>query len=80
MTGDARTGTVLVVDQQPTLTTREKDVLRWASYGFTSGETAEKMAVGHETVRKVRAKVLQKLEATSITQAVAIAVREGLIV
>lgn len=61
------------------LSRRERQVLEDASNGFTVRETAMILNVAPSTVKYYRGRLVKKLEADSITHAVAIALRKGLI-
>jgi LuxR family transcriptional regulator len=61
------------------LTPRELECLRWAAAGKTSGETAIILGRSLETVRLHIKNAITKLEATNRSQAVAMAIRLGLI-
>ena len=62
-----------------TLTAREKEVLFLVASGLEGKEIARELFVAHDTVRTHVAHTLAKLGARSRAQAVAIAVRQGLI-
>lgn len=62
-----------------TLTAREKEVLFLVASGLEGKEIARELVVAHDTVRTHVAHALAKLGARSRAQAVAIAVRQGLI-
>ena len=59
------------------LTRRERDVLALLADGFTTAEVAEKLYVSEHAVRSRIKSLLQKLDARTREQAVAIAIREG---
>jgi len=61
------------------LTPREIDVLRLMADGFDTNEIAGKLCYSERTVKNVLHDVVTKLNARSRSQAVAFAVREGLI-
>lgn len=61
------------------LTPRELECLHWAAAGKTSGETAIILDRSLETVRLHIKNAIAKLEATNRSQAVAMAIRLGLI-
>lgn len=58
---------------------REKDVLRWAAHGKSSWETAAILGLTENTVNFYIRNVATKLQAANKTQAVAIALRSGLL-
>ncbi len=62
---------------QETLTERELDVLKCMAEGLSNQEIAEKLVVGERTIRTHIDHILQKLKATSRTQAVMVALRRG---
>ena len=61
------------------LTARERDVLRAFAEGVSQRETAARLGVGLSTVKRCVVSARLKLGATTTTQAVAIAVRRGLL-
>ena len=61
------------------LSKRQTQVLQYAAEGLTRRETAISLGISPDTVRQHRYVVMLKLNAKSMTQAVAIAIREGLI-
>lgn len=63
----------------PVLTDRERDVLSWAARGKTSAEIAEILGLKGDTVEVHFKNILRKLQASNRTQAVAIALMQGLI-
>jgi len=63
----------------PTLTSRERDVLRLLADGCSNGTIAERLAISPQTVRTHVQKAMARLGATTRTQAVATALREALI-
>ena len=60
------------------LTKPERMVLRCASYGLTTDETATKLLRSAATVKYHRTNVLMKLRASNITHAVALAYEGGI--
>lgn len=64
---------------QPSLTDREKEVLKWAGMGKTSDETAAILHVSHKTIEAHIKSAMVKLGATNKTQATVQAVYRGLI-
>ena len=62
-----------------TLTAREADVLTLMVAGATNVEIAEKLALGRETIKSHVHNILNKLGASGRVEAVAIAVRRGLV-
>jgi len=63
----------------PTLTARERDVLRLLADGCSNEAIAERLAISPQTVRTHLQKAMARLGATTRTQAVATALREALI-
>jgi DNA-binding NarL/FixJ family response regulator len=63
----------------PTLTQREREVLRHLSEGLSNEEIGKQLFISPETVRTHVRKAMSKLEADTRTQAVAIALRQSLI-
>jgi len=75
----ALTGAKLSEVNQPDLTPREKQCLVWAADGKTSGEIADILGISESTVVFHIKNFIQKLGVTNRSQAVAKAVRLGLI-
>lgn len=63
----------------PTLTRRERDVLRLLAGGNANDAIAAELGISSETVRTHIRKAMTKLDADTRTQAVAIALRQSLI-
>jgi DNA-binding NarL/FixJ family response regulator len=63
----------------PELSAREGDILRLLGAGMTTKEIAGALFISPETVRTYIRRAMQKLEANTRTQAVAIAIRRSLI-
>jgi DNA-binding NarL/FixJ family response regulator len=63
----------------PELTRRERDVLRLLADGLTNEEVGRQLYISAETVRAHVRKAMTKLGADTRTQAVAVALRHGLI-
>jgi DNA-binding CsgD family transcriptional regulator len=61
------------------LSPREREVLGWAASGKTAWETATLIGVGERAIRLYTENAMAKLNAKTKTQAVAIAVRNGII-
>jgi DNA-binding NarL/FixJ family response regulator len=68
-----------ITDRAPTLTQREREVLRHLSDGLSNEETGKALHISPETVRTHIRKAMRKLEADTRTQAVAIALRQSII-
>jgi DNA-binding NarL/FixJ family response regulator len=66
-------------DGIPSLTQRERDVLRLLADGLSNDEIGKRLFISPETVRTHVRKAMAKLEADTRTQAVAIALRQSLI-
>lgn len=60
------------------LTDREVEVLQWVAQGNSSKEIAEGLAISLRTVEVHRARILDKLNARSVADAVRIAIYAGL--
>jgi len=65
--------------QAPTLTQRERDVLRLLADGLSNEEIGKRLFISAETVRTHIRKAMDKLDADTRTQAVAKAIRQSLI-
>ena len=63
----------------PTLTQRERDVLRLLADGLSNEEIGKRLFISPETVRTHIRKAMDKLDADTRTQAVATALRQSLI-
>jgi DNA-binding NarL/FixJ family response regulator len=63
----------------PQLTQRERDVLRLLADGLSNDEIGRRLFISGETVRTHVRKAMDKLGADTRTQAVAVALRDGLI-
>ncbi len=74
--GRERLGTVGPRDW---LTERELEVLRLAAEGCMVTETAERMFLGHETVKTYRARIFLMLGARNLAHAVALAYERGIL-
>ena len=71
--------TAEVAARLPTLTARERDVLRLLADGRSNEEIGRVLFISPETVRTHVRKAMEKLEADTRTEAVAIALRQRLI-
>jgi DNA-binding CsgD family transcriptional regulator len=65
--------------EMPALSPRERQVLALLAEGQTSAETAATLGIGEETVQTHVRRAMTKLSARTRTQAVAIALRYGLL-
>jgi DNA-binding NarL/FixJ family response regulator len=65
--------------QLPTLTQREREVLRLLADGLSNEEIGKRLFISAETVRTHVRKAMDKLDADTRTQAVAKAIRQSLI-
>jgi DNA-binding NarL/FixJ family response regulator len=63
----------------PSLTQRERDVLRLLADGLSNEEIGKRLFISPETVRTHVRKAMDKLDADTRTQAVALALRQSLI-
>jgi DNA-binding CsgD family transcriptional regulator len=61
------------------LSPREREVLLWAAEGKTAWETAQLLRVSESAVNLYASNAMHKLRAKTKTQAVAIAVRNGVL-
>jgi len=68
-----------VVMKMPPLTQRERDVLRLLADGLSNEEIGKRLFISAETVRTHVRKAMDKLDADTRTQAVALAIRQRLI-
>ena len=68
-----------MADKVPTLTQREREVLRLLADGLSNEEIGKQLFISPETVRTHVRKAMTKLEADTRTQAVAIALRQSII-
>jgi DNA-binding NarL/FixJ family response regulator len=66
-------------DNLPSLTQRERDVLRLLADGLSNDEIGKRLFISPETVRTHVRKAMAKLEADTRTQAVATALRQSII-
>ncbi len=67
------------VEQAPSLTPRERDVLRLLASGMRNEEIGRELFISPETVKAHIAKAMRKLESDTRTQAVAEALRRSII-
>jgi DNA-binding NarL/FixJ family response regulator len=65
--------------KHPSLSAREREILRFLSEGKSNKEIAEALGISPDTVRTYIRRAMEKLDADTRTQAVAIAIRSGLI-
>jgi LuxR family quorum sensing-dependent transcriptional regulator len=65
---------------QPALTNRERDVLTWSAVGKSAWETGEILRISQRTVEEYLKSATRKLGAANRTHAVALALRDGLII
>jgi DNA-binding NarL/FixJ family response regulator len=66
-------------EKAPTLTQREREVLRLLADGHSNEEVGKRLFIAPDTVRTHVRKAMRKLEADTRTQAVATALRQSLI-
>jgi DNA-binding NarL/FixJ family response regulator len=71
--------TTRMTEKLPSLTQRERDVLRLLADGHSNEEIGKRLYISPETVRTHVRKAMQKLDADTRTQAVATALRQSLI-
>ncbi|MBV9505088.1 MAG: response regulator transcription factor, partial [Acidobacteriia bacterium] len=68
-----------IISEPPVLTARELEVLRMMAEGEANKEIAWKLKISEHTVKFHVASILNKLNAVSRTEAVAIGMRKGMI-
>jgi DNA-binding NarL/FixJ family response regulator len=66
-------------DRSPSLTQREREVLRLLADGHSNEEIGKRLFISPETVRTHVRKAMEKLDADTRTQAVAMALRQSII-
>ncbi len=66
-------------DKVPSLTQREREVLRLLADGLSNEEIGKRLFISPETVRTHVRKAMAKLDSDTRTQAVATALRQSLI-
>jgi DNA-binding CsgD family transcriptional regulator len=64
-------------EEEPPLSSREREVLRWVTAGLQNKEVAEKLNLSPATVRNHIHNILEKLEVHSKLEAVSLAFRRG---
>lgn len=65
-------------DKVNKLSDREKDVIRYLSYGLSNKEIGEKMNISEKTVKNHLSSIFKKVECSDRTQAAIFALRNGL--
>ena len=70
---------ILSRDRENVLTLREREVLKLLADGLSNANVAAKLFISEETVKSHVRNILGKLEATTRTHAVAIALRDSII-
>jgi two-component system NarL family response regulator len=63
---------------KPTLSAREREVLKYIAHGLRTKETAAQMGVGVKTAETYRRRLMRKLGYTSIAELTRYAIREGI--
>ncbi len=63
----------------PSLTKREREILLWSAFGKTNRQVADILFLSEETVATHMKKIIRKLSAQNKTEAIALALRAGLI-
>lgn len=66
-------------DEFEELTPREKDVLSWLALGLSNRKIAARLNINERTVKSHVSAILAKLNAANRTQAVMVALEQGLI-
>ena len=69
----------VAAEEDATLTTRELEVLRLAAHGLANKEIAASLDISPHTVKYHLAAILEKLDVSSRTEAVAVGIRTGLV-
>ena len=75
----ALSSTIVLEEGDRTLTVRQREILQMLADGMQTEAVARKLGLSTETVRTHTKRILAKLHADTRTQAVAIAIRTGLI-
>jgi two-component system response regulator DevR len=75
----ALSSTIVLEDGDRTLTARQREILQMLADGMQTDAVAKRLGLSTETVRTHTKRILAKLHADTRTQAVAIAIRNGLI-
>jgi DNA-binding NarL/FixJ family response regulator len=75
----ALSSTLVLEEGDRTLTVRQREILQMLADGMQTEAVARKLGLSTETVRTHTKRILAKLHADTRTQAVAIAIRNGLI-
>ena len=75
----ALSSTIVLEEGDRTLTVRQREILQMLADGMQTEAVARKLGLSTETVRTHTKRILEKLHADTRTQAVAIAIRNGLI-
>ena len=75
----ALSSTIVLEEGDRTLTVRQREILQMLADGMQTEAVAKRLGLSTETVRTHTKRILAKLQADTRTQAVAIAIRNGLI-
>ena len=75
----ALSSTIVLEEGERTLTARQREILQMLADGLQTDAVAKDLGLSTETVRTHTKRILAKLHADTRTQAVAIAIRNGLI-
>jgi DNA-binding NarL/FixJ family response regulator len=75
----ALSSTIVLEEGERTLTARQREILQMLADGLQTDAVAKQLGLSTETVRTHTKRILAKLHADTRTQAVAIAIRNGLI-
>jgi len=75
----ALSSTIVLEEGDRTLTVRQREILQMLADGMQTDAVAKQLGLSTETVRTHTKRILAKLHADTRTQAVAIAIRNGLI-
>ncbi|MCG3164642.1 MAG: Oxygen regulatory protein NreC [Bacteroidia bacterium] len=69
----------LIAEKSDNLTKRELEILDLVAQGYTSQEISDKIFISYDTAETHRRNIIKKLKAENVANAVAIAIRAGII-